>query len=67
CWDVYALVAPHLQVVTKQDEAGIVAVHRDIVEAVRVADLAAFDRAIQTHYRPVRRRIAAARARSSAN
>ena len=66
CWDVYAVVAPHLQVVTKQDEAGVVAVHRDIVDAVRSADPVAFDRAIQAHYRPVRRRIAAARARNAA-
>lgn len=66
CWDVYAVVAPHLQVVSKQDEAGIVTVHRDIVDAVKRADPAAFDLAVQAHYRPVRRRIAAARDRDAA-
>ncbi|MFE0463532.1 FadR/GntR family transcriptional regulator [Kitasatospora sp. NPDC058965] len=65
CWEVYGVVAPHLQVSSKQDEADTVAAHRDIAAAVRAADPAAFDRAVQAHYRPARRRIAAARARGA--
>ncbi|MFG2824758.1 FadR/GntR family transcriptional regulator [Kitasatospora sp. NPDC048365] len=62
CWDVHAIVAPHLNLVTGQDEADTVAAHRAMVAAVRRADAAAFRDAVRAHYAPVRRRIAAARA-----
>ncbi|RKE17724.1 FadR/GntR family transcriptional regulator [Streptomyces sp. TLI_171] len=65
CWDVYGIVAPHLHVITKQDEIDTVNAHRAIVAAVRSSDPAAFDRAVEAHYRPARRRIAAARERNA--
>ncbi|MFJ5229021.1 FadR/GntR family transcriptional regulator [Kitasatospora sp. NPDC088391] len=65
CWDVYGIVAPHLQVITKQDEIDTVNAHRAVVAAVRGSDAAAFDRAVEAHYRPARRRIAAARERNA--
>ncbi|MFE0464665.1 FadR/GntR family transcriptional regulator, partial [Kitasatospora sp. NPDC058965] len=62
CWDVHAIVAPHLNVITDRDEADTVQAHRAMVGAVRAADPAAFTAAVHAHYAPVRRRIAAARA-----
>ncbi|MEV0193685.1 FadR/GntR family transcriptional regulator [Kitasatospora purpeofusca] len=62
CWEVYGVVSPHLQVITKADEIDTIAAHRDIIAAVRAFDPAAFDRAVERHYLPARRRIAAARA-----
>lgn len=65
CWDVYAIVAPELNVLTEQDEREIVAAHRAIVRAARSGDVDRFERAITKHYAPVRRRIAAARTRET--
>ncbi|MFB7595584.1 FadR/GntR family transcriptional regulator [Streptomyces sp. NPDC056160] len=61
-WDVYAIVAPHLQGVSETDEAGTVADHRAIVRAARDGDAAGFARALSGHYAPVRARLAEARA-----
>ncbi|MFG2824761.1 FadR/GntR family transcriptional regulator [Kitasatospora sp. NPDC048365] len=66
CWDVYGVVSPHLQVITKADEIDTIAAHRDIIAAVRAFDPAAFDGAVERHYKPARRRIAAARAAQAA-
>ncbi|MEU1085620.1 FadR/GntR family transcriptional regulator [Streptomyces sp. NPDC005576] len=65
-WDVYAIVAPHLDGFTHADETATIAAHQDIVDAVRAGDPAAFLKAIQDHYAPVRRRITEARARRDA-
>lgn len=62
CWDVYAIVAPHLNVITVQDEHDTVSAHRAMVEAARSGDPVAFGRAVHDHYAPVRRRITAAQA-----
>ncbi|MFB6889788.1 FadR/GntR family transcriptional regulator [Kitasatospora sp. NPDC056327] len=64
CWDVYAIVAPFLNVITVRDEVDTIEAHRNMVRAVRQVDPAAFDLAVRAHYAPVRRRIAAARART---
>lgn len=61
-WDVYAIVAPHLNVITIEDERDTVAVHREMVDALRAGDVPRFAEAVTEHYAPVRRRIAAARA-----
>ena len=66
CWDVYAIVAPHLNLITVRDEIDTIEAHRNMVRAVRAVDPAAFDLAVRAHYAPVRRRIAAARARTTA-
>lgn len=60
-WDVYALVAPHLNVITVADEQETIADHARIVDAARACDVAAFQQAISRHYAPVRRRLSAAR------
>ncbi|MFI6938491.1 FadR/GntR family transcriptional regulator [Streptomyces sp. NPDC050418] len=62
-WDVYAIVAPHLDVLTHEHGAATVANHQRIVDAVRARDSAEFSAALTEHYGPVRRRIAEARAR----
>lgn len=62
-WDVYVIVAPHLDVFTHEHEAATIATHQRIVEAVRERDAAAFAAALEDHYAPVRHRIAEARAR----
>lgn len=62
-WDVYTIVAPHLQGFTHADEAETVAAHQNIVDAARAGDVTAFLKALGEHYAPVRRRIAEARAR----
>ena len=59
-WDVYAIVAPHLGMANREEEADTIAAHRAMVEAVRKRDAAAFAAAVVAHYAPVRRRIAAA-------
>ncbi|WP_328906587.1 FCD domain-containing protein [Streptomyces sp. NBC_00234] len=62
-WDVYAIVAPHLDGFTHADETATVNAHQNIVDAARAADTTAFLKALGEHYAPVRRRIAEARAR----
>ncbi len=62
CWDVYAIVAPHLNLITVKDELDTVSAHRAMVTAVRNSDAQAFEDAVRAHYAPVRRRIAEARA-----
>lgn len=57
-WDVYARVAPHLNVVTSEDEQATIAAHRQMVAAARVGDINAFTLAVGEHYAPVRRRLA---------
>ncbi|MFD4176185.1 FadR/GntR family transcriptional regulator [Streptomyces anulatus] len=64
-WDVYSIVAPHLNLMSIEDEKVTVDAHRRIVEAARSGDPAAFVDAIADHYAPVRRRLAAARARTA--
>lgn len=61
-WDVYAVVAPHLKVITPEDERDTIAAHRKMADAARRQDIDAFTSAVADHYAPVRRRIAAARA-----
>ncbi|MFE2011406.1 FadR/GntR family transcriptional regulator [Streptomyces sp. NPDC059491] len=63
-WDVYAIVSPHLNLMSIEDERVTVDVHRRIVQAARAGDAAAFVAAVADHYAPVRRRLAEARARS---
>ncbi|MFI2643847.1 FadR/GntR family transcriptional regulator [Streptomyces sp. NPDC018610] len=65
-WDVYAIVAPHLQGLTAEDEAGTIADHRAIVRAAREGDAQGFVRALAGHYAPVRRRLADARTATGA-
>ncbi|MEU6000258.1 FCD domain-containing protein [Streptomyces sp. NPDC047197] len=65
-WDVYAIVAPHLDGFTDADEAETVAAHQSIVDAARAGDAAAFMKSLGEHYAPVRRRISEARARDAA-
>lgn len=60
-WDVYIIVAPHLNGISRADEVETVHHHRRIVEAARARDAAAFAAAVSDHYAPVRRRIADAR------
>ncbi|QLJ02678.1 FadR family transcriptional regulator [Streptomyces sp. NEAU-sy36] len=60
-WDVYVIVAPHLDVFTHEHEAATIASHQRIVDAVRDRDPAEFAAALTEHYAPVRRRIAEAR------
>ncbi|WP_338118335.1 FadR/GntR family transcriptional regulator [Streptomyces coryli] len=62
-WDVYVIVAPHLDVFTHEDQAATIAHHQRIVDAVRTRDAAGFTAALSEHYVPLRRRIAEARAR----
>lgn len=63
-WDVYAIVAPHLDGFTHTDETETIATHQSIVDAARAGDTSGFLKALGEHYAPVRRRIAEARARS---
>ncbi|CAM5337458.1 FadR/GntR family transcriptional regulator [Streptomyces pilosus] len=62
-WDVYVIVAPHLDVFTHEHEAATIANHQRIVDALRGRDAAEFAAALTEHYAPVRHRIAEARAR----
>ena len=62
-WDVYVIVAPHLDVFTHEHEAATIANHQRIVDAVRDRDPVEFAAALTEHYAPVRKRIAEARAR----
>ncbi|MGW4234620.1 FadR/GntR family transcriptional regulator [Streptomyces sp. NPDC004980] len=65
-WDVYTIVAPHLDGFTQADETATIAAHQNIVDAARAGDTTAFLKALGEHYSPVRRRIAEARARNDA-
>ncbi|MFG2627476.1 FadR/GntR family transcriptional regulator [Streptomyces sp. NPDC048473] len=65
-WDVYAIVAPHLDGFTHADEMATIAAHQNIVDAARAGDIAGFMKALSEHYAPVRRRISEARARDNA-
>ncbi|MFW6691037.1 FadR/GntR family transcriptional regulator [Streptomyces sp. MAR4 CNX-425] len=60
-WDVYAIVAPTLEMATRRDRTETVDAHAGIVRAARHGDPAAFARAVAAHYAPVRCRIAASR------
>ncbi|MFB6554796.1 MULTISPECIES: FadR/GntR family transcriptional regulator [unclassified Streptomyces] len=62
-WDVYVIVAPHLDVFTHEHEAATIANHQRIVNAVQDRDPVEFAAALAEHYAPVRQRIAEARAR----
>jgi DNA-binding FadR family transcriptional regulator len=62
-WDVYSIVAPHLDGFTHADETATIAAHQDIVDAARSGDITSFTKALGEHYAPVRRRIAEAQAR----
>lgn len=62
-WDVYTIVAPHLDGFTHSDETETIAAHQNIVDAARAGDSPGFIKALGEHYAPVRRRISEARAR----
>lgn len=62
-WDVYTIVAPHLDGFTQADETETITAHQNIVDAARAGDITGFMKALGEHYAPVRRRIAEARAR----
>lgn len=64
-WDVYTIVAPHLDGFTHADETATIAAHQNIVDAARAGDVTAFLKALDEHYTPVRRRIAEARSRGA--
>ncbi|OEV02425.1 FadR/GntR family transcriptional regulator [Streptomyces oceani] len=64
-WDVYSIVAPHLNMITAEDEAATLAAHHRIVTALAERDREGYLAAITDHYAPVRRRIAAARRETS--
>jgi DNA-binding FadR family transcriptional regulator len=61
-WDVYSIVAPHLDGFTHADETATIAAHQSIVDAARSGDIAGFIKALGEHYAPVRRRLAEAQA-----
>ncbi|MFJ2020750.1 FadR/GntR family transcriptional regulator [Streptomyces nodosus] len=61
-WDVYAIVAPQLEGISEEAEAGTIADHRAIVRAARQGDVEGFVHALSGHYAPVRRRLAEAQA-----
>jgi DNA-binding FadR family transcriptional regulator len=63
-WDVYTIVAPHLDGFTHADEAATIAAHQNIVDSARAGDISGFLKALGEHYAPVRRRISEARARN---
>lgn len=65
-WDVYTIVAPHLDGFTRADETATVAAHQSIVDTARAGDVGGFLEALGEHYAPVRRRIAEGRTRSQA-
>ena len=60
-WDVYRVVAPHLQLITVEDERKTIATHRRMAKAARAGDVAAFTQAVNEHYAPVRSRLEHAR------
>ncbi|MEU0372177.1 FCD domain-containing protein [Streptomyces sp. NPDC006283] len=64
-WDVYSIVAPHLDGFTHADETATIAAHQSLVDAARADDVPGFVKALQEHYAPVRRRIAETRARTA--
>lgn len=63
-WDVYSVVAPHLNGPTADDEQDTIAAHQGIVDAARSGDTDGFATALARHYAPVRRRLTAARTRN---
>lgn len=65
-WDVYTIVAPHLDGFTHADETATIVAHQNIVDAARAKDTPGFMQALGEHYAPVRRRISEARARGGA-
>ncbi|GEB52434.1 MULTISPECIES: FadR/GntR family transcriptional regulator [Streptomyces] len=65
-WDVYALVAPYLNVVGPGDGQDTVAAHQRIVDAARAGDADGLSAALADHYAPLRRRLAESRARAAA-
>lgn len=65
-WDVYAVVAPHLGVISTDDERLTISSHRDMVGAARADDTTTFVTAVTAHYAPVQRRLAQARDRRPA-
>ncbi|MGW2182573.1 FadR/GntR family transcriptional regulator [Streptomyces sp. NPDC001732] len=65
-WDVYTVVAPHLDGFTQADEAETIAAYQSIVDAARADDTTGFMKAMGERYAPVRRRISEARARDAA-
>ncbi|MEE1845487.1 MULTISPECIES: FCD domain-containing protein [unclassified Streptomyces] len=65
-WDVYSIVAPHLDGFTHADEKETIAAHQNIVDAARAGDVTGFMEALGEHYAPLRRRISEARARDDA-
>ncbi|MET9658416.1 FCD domain-containing protein [Streptomyces sp. NPDC006510] len=65
-WDVYTIVAPHLDGFTHADEMETIAAHQNIVDSARAGDITGFMKALGEHYAPVRRRITEARARDHA-
>lgn len=65
CWDVYVVVAPHLNVITRTDERDTIDAHRRMLDAARRQDVTDFATAVGDHYAPVRHRIAAARRRGA--
>lgn len=65
-WDVFAIVAPHLDGFTHADETETIAADQSIVDAARAGDVAAFLKSLGEYYAPVRRRIAEARAKGAA-
>ncbi|MFF8916332.1 FadR/GntR family transcriptional regulator [Streptomyces sp. NPDC015032] len=62
-WDVYTIVAPHLDGFTHADEMATITAHQNIVDAARAGDIPGFIKALEEHYTPVRRRISEARGR----
>ncbi|MFF2961902.1 FadR/GntR family transcriptional regulator [Streptomyces sp. NPDC057963] len=64
-WDVYAIVAPHLDGFTHADEMATITAHQNIVDTARAGDTPGFMKALGEHYAPVRRRISEARARDA--
>ncbi|GLV75901.1 FadR/GntR family transcriptional regulator [Streptomyces hygroscopicus] len=65
-WDVYTIVAPHLDGFTHADELSTISAHQSLVDAARAEDTTAFLKALEEHYAPVRRRVTEARARDDA-
>ncbi|RII13123.1 HTH-type transcriptional regulator LutR [Streptomyces sp. YIM 130001] len=65
-WEVYTVVAPHLDGFDAAYEASTIADHQAIVDAARAGDVPGFLNALTRHYTPVRRRIADARERREA-
>ena len=65
-WDVYAIVAPYLNMVSAEDTQDTIAAHQRIVDAARAGDPQELAAAIADHYAPLRRRLADSRTRTDA-